>query len=180
VIHDYEIRAIQDTIKILGANKILHDASTAEYFESLYLKVFPGEPFCTTCPGVIQQKIGQILNLSTTQIKFMADRKYKMGPGIIDTVYTPIPGVPVHVTNANLTDEVAEKLLKANPNYKNQIFKVDGEPVAPKEKQAETETLEDLMAGTKPEIIAKLESAGINFDPAERKEELAKLLIAGK
>lgn len=105
----------------------------------------------------------------------MADRKYKMGDGIIDTVYQPIEGVPMHVTNANLTNEVAELLLASNPNYSNQIFRIDGEPV-------ESNTgnkLAELMTHTKAELKGMLKD-GVEYseEDLKTKESIAKIILS--
>lgn len=183
MVSSVRIRAIQDIVKVIGVNKILHNADESEYFDTLYREVF-GESVCTTCPGVLSNAIERLLNLSTLKIKQMADRNYTMKEGVvIDLSFNQIIGVPVHVSNVNLTDEVAEKILKSNPNYKNQIFKMAGEEKAVKAEIAAEKkgyTLEQAMDMTKPELKKALQIDEIPFDDKAGKEELAKLLIAGK
>lgn len=98
-----------------------------------------------------------------------------MGDGIIDTVYQPIEGVPVHVTNANLTNEVAELLLAANPNYSAQIFRIDGEAI-PANTGAR---LAELMTHTKSELKDMLKE-GVLYSPEDlkTKDSIAQIIIA--
>lgn len=168
------IEQIQEQINQKGLRFLLHTADGSEWLSDVHKQIF-GEAICTTCPGTLSQAIEKILHLTKQKIHFMADRKYKMGDGIIDTVYQPIEGVPVHVTNANLTNEVAELLLITNPNYAAQIFRIDGEPIAPDTGSR----LAELMTHTKAELKDMLKE-GVEYNPEDlkTKDSIARLVIA--
>ncbi len=126
-----DVTEIQNIVKSLPIKLVLHDADTAEYFAGLYNKIFPDHPLdCTTCKGKLQNAYYNILNLSTTKTQVMANKKWAISPditGFIDLGYNQIEGVPVHVSKANLTDEIAEIMMKHNANYKSSFVKIDAE-----------------------------------------------------
>lgn len=192
------VEQIQKKVKALSLNEVLHNADTSEKFALLYKQAFPNETLCSTCPGHLQEAYNRIINLSPLKIHVMTNSKYRVRDnGIIDLGYNQIPGVPVHVTNQNLTDAIAEKLLKHNPNFKNQIEELH-QGNEKKVKAADTETPEGgkgeksgdvaadpvalLIANNKREdLIDKLKkiqkkNPEFTFDASGNKEALAKAI----
>ncbi len=132
------LESVKKEIQRLPYQSILKDPDTSEQFAKLYYKIFPDEHICTTCPGVLASAYEKILNFKiTTNMKTPKAGKYVIREGAtVDMGYTTIEGVPQHITSKNLTDEIAEKILKSNPNFKNQITRSvedsDLETVTPK------------------------------------------------
>lgn len=178
-----ELEEIKNEIKQIGLQKVLHDAKSSELVSKYYLQLFH-ESLCSTCPGKLAEAYSQILNLNIQNFLTMANSKYKVAnDGVIDTVYSPIAGVPYHVSNANITDEIAEKLIKANPNFKKQLVTSSEagdkpaeskQPAAPSAIEARIEEIDSTMTG--PDIQKALTKLKVAFSPGASKSDLAKLL----
>jgi hypothetical protein len=174
---------IKSELQKIPIQKILHDARSSELLSGFYSEIY-NTSLCSTCPGKLAEAYSQILNLNIQNHLIMATSKYSVkNNGMIDTVYANIPGVPLHITNANITDEIAEKLIAANPNFKNQLLKSSeaGEPKTEKEAAPEptatelrSEEFDSLMSPA--EIKAALKELEIPFAGNASKATLVKLL----
>jgi len=115
-------------------NKIPNDA--AKRLKAEYKKVFGKAPK-ETCKSCIMDHFLELRKVNKNQYKTIMNSKYKLKEGVrVDTVWNPIKGVPLHVSNANLTDEIAKKLIKSNEKfldyfaqYPNQDNQPEAEPV---------------------------------------------------
>lgn len=178
---------IKNELSQIGFQNIEHSAPNSEILSRYYSEIF-SESLCTTCRGKLAEAYYKILNLTSQNSNIMAKGKFslKNPDQFIDTGYNPIEGVPIHVNNSNITDEIHDKLIKSNPNFKTQ-FVEDPNYVAPegesKSKKA-TEVPEgtssrydEVMEMTKEEISKKLDKAKVSYNSNAPKAELAQLLV---
>lgn len=117
-----------------------------------------------------------------TFIKHLSTMSKKESTGYqLKEKYNGIPlefGSPVYVSNANLTDELAEKLLKRHPAGKD-LFKVIPEPREPAEPKAKKSTeptepkVKKLTDHTRKELDAMAEKLGIDPKNYSKKDEVA-------
>lgn len=134
---------------------------------SIYQNYF-GET-CTTCPSKIMGYIEKIKHLKPESMS-TEERKYLLKQGAVIRVF----GSTAY-SNANLTDEVAEKLLKENPNRSSLFAKM------PKDaKEAEPPAEKALAKMNKSELFAKANDLGITEEETVGKSnpELVKLIEA--
>ncbi|WP_379964016.1 hypothetical protein [Epilithonimonas sp. UC225_85] len=119
---------------------------------------------CSTCPSKILgyiQKVKSIKNNTMSQ----SERKYLLKEGAVIQVF----GSSEAYSNANLTDEKAEKLLKENPNRSALFARIPEEFSAEKELSKMNKadltakalsvgyTEEDLKGLTNKDLVAKIE-----------------------
>lgn len=102
------------------SNEVLVKQHLQEVF-SLYFDLY-GE-VCTGCPRKIAGYINRIRNHKKTKVMTKQKRKYRLREGVI----IPIPGTSEAYSNHNLTDEIAEKLLKDNPNRRILFAEIPGD-----------------------------------------------------
>lgn len=170
---------IKDELTKIGFSGVEHSASGSEKLSRYYQQIF-ADSLCTTCPGKLYEAYYKILNLNIQNHIIMANSKYSVkNGGIIDTVYSPIEGVPLHVTSDNITDEIAAKLIKANPNFKHQLVETAGTGTTEKAAAPAADSatrVDEIMEMTKDEISGKLDKLKVTYGSAATKPELAQLL----
>lgn len=106
---------------------VLNDPSLTKELTDIFR--FRGEDICSACPGVLSSKYDELSRVVTSgkfNNIFMAknkntkadapkgSRRYMLPEG---KAYRPF-GMGVVYTNDNLTDEIVESLIKANPTVK--------------------------------------------------------------
>lgn len=98
---------MMDTIDALIAKGVRYSIKNPDEIVSLY-KMY-GETICRKCPGVIKKKFNEL-----TKLKGRPMSKYRIkNGGNIDTTMKNDPDLPKGIyTNKNMTDDVAEKLIK--------------------------------------------------------------------
>lgn len=116
------VEQIKDLIKRMldiPQKDAMWNTTSSIQFTTLYKKLFPDESVCSTCTNKIAlayQKINE-LNSNPQMVTIMAQQvKYKLKDGdVLHLTFHPVEGVPSVITNANLTDEMAEKIMDAHP-----------------------------------------------------------------
>lgn len=112
-----DIEARIETFKTWGIDEILKSDDKRTKFAQFYRSVF-GEKICLTCDNRFTESFTKLIQIPTKQLEKMKDRNFTLKAGsLIDTSMKGIPGVPMHVSDANLTDDIAIQLLKANKGY---------------------------------------------------------------
>lgn len=187
--NEKRLTEIKNELTSLGYANIEHSAPGSELLSKYYKEIFD-EALCTTC-GKRYEAYYKILNLTTQNSNIMAKGKFSIkNNGMIDIGYDPIEGVPQHITNANVTDDIYHKLVKANPNFKSQFvedpnFVPDENATVKTSKKAAAETpteepvnraAEIEVSMTKDEIVSKLEKLRVDVPAGAKKAELAQLL----
>jgi hypothetical protein len=79
-----------------------------DFFKSVF-----NEDLCRYCPGKIHDKFLELSQLNEHKLNSMLERKYRMLPGKLIDTYNSSELPQGHWTDKNITDEVAEKLIKA-------------------------------------------------------------------
>lgn len=122
-------------------------------FDAVYLEIF-GETVTTGCGSCYQKafhRVQRYATLSTenqtTNLKTMSEnlkeRKFLLKSGIVlQAVFGSDP-----VTNDNLTDEQAEEMLKANPNFAAWFDRMPDEFLASLSKQPEAADVPEFSLG---------------------------------
>ncbi len=106
--YDFENRELRALGYYGGATSELH---------ALYRLLF-GKNLAQRCGNCAQDAYFELKQITDQKLKTMSEQTRKLRKDcLIDTSFNPIPGVPAHLTNANLTDEIAEALLKASPGH---------------------------------------------------------------
>jgi hypothetical protein len=115
---------------------IKKDNKTRQRFLREYSLV-SGVEVCGFCASKLEGYFEHFQKL----IKMNTDRKYELKPGL-----HWVAAFNDHVTNANLTDEKAEKMLAISPAYKKLFIRMPSEPVAPVGKVIEApETFDEKL-----------------------------------
>ncbi|MEE4246326.1 MAG: hypothetical protein V2I33_13035 [Kangiellaceae bacterium] len=94
---------------------------------------------CTGCPTKIAGYIQRIKNLKNKKVMAKDKRNFNLKKGTI----IPIPGTSKVYSDANLTDDIAIQLLKANPNRRVLFSKLP-------------ENLEDLLSENDDTVLSEL------------------------
>ena len=157
----------------LTKREVMFNTHASLRFVQLYETVFPDEKVCSTCTNKIATAYDKILSLTPETLSIMAQQNryfLKDKSDLIDISFNPLEGIPTHITSANLTDTIAEKLIAANANYKERFII--------KEEVVEETVVNDVAAKTKQQLAEMLKQQGIPFNINAKKEELVKLLTA--
>ena len=101
-----------DELKKYSPEDILKNPDLKKKFIALYEKVF-NEKITNKCKGCLKRKLNKLLTMNTKTIKLMAGRTFLLKPNTCIWV----DRLNLHITNENLTDEIAIKLLKTNRGY---------------------------------------------------------------
>jgi len=99
-------------LQAIGIGPILKDYDLKSEYIRLHKKIFLSN-LCVSCNATIKHTFTEFSQLTKTKIKIMKDRKYKFK----DSTVLWVEKDRVHYTNDNLTDEIAERLLKENSGY---------------------------------------------------------------
>ncbi len=107
------LQLIRDTsTEVLFKNKDSKGVPFLKHVFDLHLKLFGTS--CSGCPGEIPGYIQKIKNFNPEKKMETKDLKFKLHEEVI----VPVPGTSDVYSNANLTDEIAVKLIAENPNRK--------------------------------------------------------------
>lgn len=133
-----------------------------KYVFEIHEEVF-GMP-CKTCSSLLPRYIAKIQNINLkNEIMSQKERKYRMKSGSV----IHVRGTNKYYSDLNITDEVAEKLLKVNPNRSVLFSKIPKGALERLEKEAakEEKAAEDAKAKEAADQAAKV---------AKEKEEAEK------
>lgn len=113
-LNDKEIlEKIRDaTYETLTKGKDENGIPFLKHIFQLHYKIF-GET-CSNCPGKITGYIQKLKNFNPTKKMETTSKIFQLKEGVI----IPVAGTSDAYSNANLTDEIAIKLLAENPNRK--------------------------------------------------------------
>lgn len=101
-----------EKVKGLDLAEVLQYGSEANVlFTQAYFQVY-GVRLCANCGGSLGEKFRTFTSLSNQKIIAMSERKFKLKANQILYVHPN-----TDYTNENLTDEIAEKLLRKNPGF---------------------------------------------------------------
>jgi hypothetical protein len=113
-------------IKELLEKGLQYSLANPSEFAKAY-KVAFGETVCSYCPGKIEAKFKELLNVTEEKLTIMKEKKWRMIPGkLIDTLMS-VSGPQGQYTNKNITDELAEQLIAKG--YGKYFIRVDSEEV---------------------------------------------------
>ena len=101
-----------DELKKYSPDEILKNPDLKKKFITLYERIF-NEKITNKCKGCLKRKLNKLLTMNTKTIKLMAGRKFLLKPNTCIWV----DRLNLHITNENLTDEIAINLLKKNRGY---------------------------------------------------------------
>lgn len=100
------------TYETLTRGKDKNGIPFLKHIFQLHYKIF-GET-CSNCPGKITGYIQKLKNFNPIKKMETTSKKFQLKEGVI----IPVAGTSDAYSNANLTDEIAIKLLADNPNRK--------------------------------------------------------------
>ena len=158
----YRLKERIEFVKRTPANELIEN-HLKEVF-TLYHKMY-GE-VCTGCPNKIAGYIKRIKNFKQSKIMSNEKSNFKLKKGAI----LPKPGTSEVYSNENLTDEVAIRFIKKNPNRK-QLFAVLPKNLDELLEEGETQDLNELTVKqlkakypdasgrTKADLIADIEAS---------------------
>ena len=132
---------LTDIFSVNSFQKITYDSVLSAKVLKHYHILF-GARICGTCPNLIYPALVKLKKEYKTQIITIMEsqkRKYNFKQG---ASYRPF-GRATAVTNANLTDEYAEDLLKKYPNLIS-LFDVAIEEVAPNETENQNKEIAEV------------------------------------
>lgn len=163
------------------SSDVLYKNHLKEVFETYY-KLF-GE-VCTGCPNKISGYINRIKNYKKPSI-MSDDKKQKSEFQLKKGTIIPVRGTSKAYSSANITDEIALKLLRDNPNRKPLFSKLpeniddllETKEVPEGEKTLKQHTVKELKAlypdaegKNKTELIANIEESLKSVEAPETKE----------
>jgi hypothetical protein len=193
-----EITNIVNTLRQMNKRDAMFNTAVSVEFTRLYEKLFPGETLCSTCTNKIGAAYDRIASLSIDRISIMSQQNkysFQNPDDLVDLSFSPVAGVPIHLTRHNLTDEIAEKLIAKNEKFRQRFIIKSGAHTSSKaspakEKSATTTINEEQKLQqrveafdndlSKADVIAKLKESQIPFKASDTKIELIQLLIASE
>ena len=96
----------------LGIENILKDKGKKSLYITIYKNLFQTN-LCSTCNSAIKHTYSQFLTLNQSKLQTMEARKFLFRENTVIWV----PDMCAHVTNSNLTDDIALTLLRRNKGY---------------------------------------------------------------
>jgi hypothetical protein len=160
-----------DKLLANSTEKILQDSNLRNELARLVLLV-ANKDICTACPGILQenvyylQRLRKENKLKINKTHMSNTKRYSLPKG---STYRPF-GSPEVYTNENITDEIVESLIKAEPNVA-KVFIDSQAPVVTTPPTDPTgdpdgEKAIDLEKLTKKELAQKYaELTGKSIDP---------------
>jgi hypothetical protein len=144
-------------IKELLEKGLQYSLANPSEFAKAY-KVAFGETVCSYCPGKIEAKFKELLNVTEEKLTIMKAKKWRMIPGkLIDTLMSA-SGPQGQYTNKNITDELAEQLIAKG--YGKYFTQIDSEDV---ESPVELEVLPEIQEG---EITVEIHEKSDGSEPS--------------
>lgn len=166
-----EVSEIIDRLKELGGKSSLSSSEKAEV-ASLYYDVLGKKFVRTSCKDCYRDAIIEMIAYLNKNGKMKEKSNYVLKNGV---VLQPVFGSSQFYTNANLTDEVAENYLAANPSA-SKLFSVI--PPDWENRVSRRNLRSNVMDGELLDMIVESLNDGISEDSI--KESLSDYLVGGR